>query len=84
MATVAHWTEAQLAVQHHSVRMAHAAGSWPERVQRMRHGTVLTGASAAKCRQGLHLDLLLGSSYKLQHGDLGKGGWRVVLTGEAV
>jgi hypothetical protein len=48
------------------------------------HRAVLTGASAAKCRQGLHLDLLHGTSYKPQHGDLGEGGRREVLTGEAV
>jgi hypothetical protein len=54
------------------------------RVQRMRCGAVLTGASATKRRQGLHLDLLHRTSYKLQHGDLGEGGRREVLTGEAV
>jgi hypothetical protein len=45
---------------------------------------VLTGASAAKRRQGLHLELLHKTSYKLQHGDLGEGGWREILTSEAV
>jgi hypothetical protein len=54
------------------------------RVQHMRHSVVLTGASAAKRQQGLHLDLLHGTSYKPQHGDLGEGGWREVLTSKAV
>jgi hypothetical protein len=54
------------------------------RVQRTRCGTVLTGALAAKRRQVLHLDLLHGTSYKPQHGDLGEGSQREVLTGEAV
>jgi hypothetical protein len=45
---------------------------------------VLTGASAAKRRQGLHLDLLHIIGYKLQHGDLGERGQSEVLTGEAV
>jgi hypothetical protein len=50
----------------------------------MRRGVVLTGASMAKRRQGLHLDLLHGTSYKPQHGDLGEGGRREVLISEAV
>jgi hypothetical protein len=54
------------------------------RVQRMCRGTVLTGASVAKRRQGLHLDLLHGTSYKPQHRDLGEGVRRDVLTGEVV
>jgi hypothetical protein len=63
---------------------AQAMGSWPERFQRTRRGTVLTGASAAKRQQGLHLDLLHRTGYKLQHGDLVERGRRVVLTSEAV
>jgi hypothetical protein len=38
----------------------------------------------SKRRQGIHLDLLYENSYKPQHGDLGEGGHREVLTGEAV
>jgi hypothetical protein len=53
-------------------------------VQRTRRGAVLTGASVAKRRQGLHLDLLHGTSYKLQHGNLGEGCRREVLIDEAV
>jgi hypothetical protein len=44
--------------------------------QRTRRGAVLTGALAVKRRQCLHLDLL--------HGHMGEGGWREVLTVEAV
>jgi hypothetical protein len=54
------------------------------RVERTWRGAVLTGASAAKRRQGLHLDLLHRTGYKPQHGDLGERGQREVLTGEAV
>jgi hypothetical protein len=53
-------------------------------VQRTWRGTVLTSVSAAKCQQGIHLDLLHGTSYKPQHGDLGEGGRREVLTSETV
>jgi hypothetical protein len=55
-------------------------------VQRTRCGVMLTGVSMAKRRQGLHLDLLHSTSYKLQHRDLGERerGHREVLTGEAV
>jgi hypothetical protein len=53
-------------------------------IQRTRRGMVLTGASAAKLRQHLHLELLHGTNYKPQHEDLGEGGQREVLTGEAV
>jgi hypothetical protein len=60
------------------------SSSQPEHVQRTRRGAVLTGASVAKRRQGLHLDLLHRTSYKLQHRDLGEGGRREVLAGEAV
>jgi hypothetical protein len=64
--------------------MAHATSSRPECIQHTQRGIVLTGTLAAKCRQGLHLDLPHGTSYKPQHGHLGEGGWREVLTGEAV
>jgi hypothetical protein len=54
------------------------------RVQRTRRGVVLTDASAAKRQQGHHIGLLHGTSYKPQHGDLGEGDRREVLTSEAV
>jgi hypothetical protein len=45
---------------------------------------VLTGASATKRRQGLHLDLLHGTGYKPQHGDLGERGQSKVFSDEVV
>jgi hypothetical protein len=45
---------------------------------------VLTGASVAKHRLGLHLDLLHATDYKPQHGDLGERGQSEVITGEVV
>jgi hypothetical protein len=57
------------------------SSSRPERVQR---GVALTNTSIAKQWQGLHLELLHETSYKPQHEDLGEGGRRDVLTGEAV
>jgi hypothetical protein len=54
------------------------------RVEHTWRGVVLTGASAAKRRQGLHLDLLHRTGYKPQHEDLGERGQREVLTSEAV
>jgi hypothetical protein len=66
------------------VRAFPARGHRVMDVQRTQRGEVLTGAVAAKRRQGLHLDLLHETSYKPQHGDLGEGGWREVLTDKAV
>jgi hypothetical protein len=65
------------------VRARPACGHRAVRVQRTWRGTALTDALAAKRRQGLHLDLLHETSYKPQHGDLGEGGQREVLTSEA-
>jgi hypothetical protein len=70
---VAHADQARPTCVHHAVH-----------IQRTRRGAVLTGTSAAKHQQGLHLDLLHETSYKPQHGDLGEGVRRVVLTGVAV
>jgi hypothetical protein len=69
-------------------------GSWPEPIQCVPDarcassacgvGAVLIDVLMTKCRQGLHLDLLHGTSYNPQHRNLGEGGRREVLTGEAV
>jgi ribosomal protein L40E len=83
MATVAHRTEAHLAIQF-TPRARPMRSHRAVRVQCMRCGAVLTSASATKRRQCLHLDLLHRTSYKPQHEDLGEGGQREVLTGEAV
>jgi hypothetical protein len=94
MATVAHWTEAQLAGPKrqplggpcHPVRgrARPTRGHSAVHVQCTRSGAMRTSASTAKRQQCLHLDLLHGSNYKPQHRDLGEGDRREVLTGEAV
>jgi hypothetical protein len=74
MATVAHWTKAQL------VGPKRRPLDGPRHLVRGRvrmargHRTVLTDVSAVKHPQGLHIDLLHGTGYKPQHEDLGERG----------